>query len=154
MALLMVIVCGFFSACSSEDNEDEITSSSILGTWYFKTVSYNNDYGSGTFDLPQKGEYNIYFYRVTFYDNNLVTFERRDGNERWYAYCYVPYTVDRIYRIDDYWGVGTRDGKGTYSFFDNTIYIGEKLFGKVKTLTKSKMVIDCEYLGCVYTLTK
>lgn len=46
MALLMVIVCCSFSACSSEDDEriENITASDITGTWFVQEVEFDYEY--------------------------------------------------------------------------------------------------------------
>ena len=118
MALFMAVVCGSFFACSGDGDDDlNISSSNILGTWYMSYVEDEEWVETSTF-------------RWTFLEDGSFLCER--GNEK------NGWKDAHSYNMFD------RDLKRNYSLADGNLYIGTKLIGRFLSLRKDRFVLQWE----------
>lgn len=135
MAVMMVLVAGCFTACSSDDDESEVSPSRIVGTWILKMREEyrNNEITSSKTYPDQYG----YMYRLTFQENGTLNCERKNNDTNWYetenlAGHYFKYK-------DDF-------ESGKYELVGDVLYeIGpgnaRSNFATVKKLTKKQLVL-------------
>ena len=132
LTIMMVLVAGCFTACSSDDDGDNASSSKIEGVWNLTNSTGEECDDSWNDVLPQS--YTEGAYRVTFKSDGTFLAERYNKREGWYrSDWYLEYSEGR-YEVGD----GLLYLKGSY---DAEVY-------KIKSFSGSKMVLHHEWHDC------
>ena len=132
MAIMMVLVAGCFTACSSDDDGGNATASNIEGVWNLTNSTGYECGDSWNENIPQS--FTEGAYRVTFNSDGTFLAERYDERDGWYSSAYyLEYS------------------KGRYEVGDGKLYLRGSSDAEVytiKSFSGSKMVIHTEWHDC------
>ena len=136
LTFMMVLVAGCFTACSSDDDDSEVSPSRIVGTWILtmREEYKNNEMTSSKTYPDQYG----YMYRLTFQENGTLNCERKNNDTSWYE---TENLAGNYFKYKDDFEAGK------YELVGDVLYeIGSgnsrSNYATVKTLTKKQLVLE------------